>query len=215
MKNKLAAALFTAILMTACSNQAAPNENVETPSGAVATDETGTGPDTGSANWVGIYSEILNGQNGLGIDFTNYSVGDESDVTGIRQFGGCGLYDLDGDGIPELFISIRLWEGGFYHLFTIENGGGKYIGESEGDLIEKSTGTLFGIAGESGYTPDIAYEYIDGSLVEIPGYVQPIPETYSGIMLGGNELALDSEGILRVEVYESLEEAANNYSAAQ
>lgn len=205
-------ALMVTILAASCGENSATNDNTMVSSPEITVAETVvTAPIENPSDWVSIYSAVLNGQNELGIDFLNYDVGDESDVTKIRQYRGCGLYDLDSNGMPELFIAIRLWEGEFYHVFTIDSDTAKSIGESKGSMIEKSTGVLFGIAGESGYTPNIAYEYKNNSLVEIPDYVQPIPEDYENITLGENTLSLYSEDIIYIGISDSLDEAVDNY----
>ncbi len=116
------------------------------------------------SEWFNIYSAVLTGENELGIDFFNHYAGTESDISTLEQFSGLGLYDINGNGTPELFIGIVLWEGIYYHVFTVSDGKAKYSGAVEGNAVEKSTGAVFSSADEAGYQPDMAYDF-DGETI--------------------------------------------------
>ncbi|MDR2903013.1 MAG: hypothetical protein LBU77_00655 [Clostridiales bacterium] len=210
MKRLTAALICICIFLTACAKDNADVPTEDTATATAAVTEAAVGPAT---SWVDVYTAILNGDNELGIDFYTYD--ERVDGPESRLYGGCGLYDLDKNEIPELYVRIDGWETTFYHVFTCKDNKSVYLGQIYGNYVEKSTGIPFNTLEESGYTPEIAYAYTTDGLIEIPNYVkttfsEPIDGEYTvEVTLGDKTYAAPyitppDPGIDTVAIYDDL-----------
>ena len=226
----LVCAVLSIALSCCGTNQSADNEpetlvpsaNPDTVS--VDAPELSSGATLPERDWAEVYEAVLHGDNADQIHYLELLLPEnQKDITDrLQVFDGAGLYDIDGDGTPELFILIGLYEGHFYDVYAYENNNARRLLRSGAGSIEQSTGIVFGVGGDAGYNNDEAYRLENGELLEIPDYAETVFDVSGGWSVGyrlGSRTFLwddrDANGnfgdVMEIRTFYDFEDALNDY----
>jgi hypothetical protein len=214
----------TAIILSGCNAKKAAESSLNTANSLSVLSENNNKVEY---EWQDVYEAALKGNNPLEknyleLEFPKYEDWSEEDYAELidtgQEFLGAGLYDIDDNGIPELFVKIGLYEGIYYDIYTIENGVLKYLAHSDTGKVEKLTGILFSLA--VGHEKNEAYYYEDGELVEMSDYIQSSYGFTSEMFLIGNRVIKDwhsfyynDDDVFTIEIFKNFSDAINYYLA--
>ncbi|MCL2121881.1 MAG: SH3 domain-containing protein [Clostridiales bacterium] len=223
--------IVLSIALSCCgTNQSADNEpETLVPSAdpdAVLVDEPALSDETTlpERDWAEVFEAVLRGDNADEIHYLEFILPEnQKDITDMLQvYDGAGLYDINSDGTPELFILVGLYEGHYYDVYAYENNRAKRLLRSGAGNIEQSTGVLFGVGGDAGYNLDEAYRMENGELLEIPNYAETVFAETGGWSVGyrlGNRAFLwgdrdyngNLDDVMAIRTFYDFEDALNYY----
>ncbi|MCL2165793.1 MAG: hypothetical protein FWH49_00655 [Clostridiales bacterium] len=230
-KTKLATILICILLFSACGNnqrnstipssegekeavteaETSPSMHEMTPD--ADNPEIGIETATPERDWKDVYEAVLHGDNPEQINYLERILpAKEEDGADTLIYHGVGLYDIDANDVPELFVFMIGNEWYSYDVYTCENDAAKLLLRSPAGSIERATGILFNFGMDSYFTDDVAFRYENGELVEIPDYA----ETLFGegrYRLGNRIFELDSDAFFDIPTFFDYEDAVNYFAS--
>lgn len=138
---------------------------MEEPDTYVAQDAQNT--QSTSTDWKSLYASEL-----------NYALSSASDPSMCQYY----IYDIDGDGTPELFEGIGTSRADYTtYVYTARDGSLVRLGEMFGDQIGALDGqaSVFGYYAQMGYEVVTVYSMANGSITEVSRYEKESPEGYT------------------------------------